>query len=219
MKCLRCKMSPRYAAHSFDTAKKPAQSQKGGISASMRQSSSDPLRHTPVIMLFSALVKADRLAAQIGRKYAPFQEMIARTLKSQTGDVDLHSANTITGRYKTIDDLPGPSLATTVYWLFVKGYADKSHAMQVKHMSPFVSFFFLQNFNAFVLNQQVVFELITQFTPLFCNMFLMCSLFYCDMTFAHLFLLCLQFRQSWPMLSSPVNTVRKGISVILRMFI
>lgn len=84
-------------------------------------------------MLFSALVKADRLAAQIGRKYAPFQEMIARTLKSQTGDVDLHSANTITGRYKTIDDLPGPSLATTVYWLFVKGYADKSHAMQVEH--------------------------------------------------------------------------------------
>lgn len=35
-------------------------------------------------------------------------------------------------KYKTIDDLHGPSLATTVYWLFVKGYADKSHAMQVK---------------------------------------------------------------------------------------
>nr|XP_029522594.1 sterol 26-hydroxylase, mitochondrial-like [Oncorhynchus nerka] len=34
---------------------------------------------------------------------------------------------------KTIDDLHGPSLATTVYWLFVKGYADKSHAMQVEH--------------------------------------------------------------------------------------
>lgn len=84
-------------------------------------------------MQISALVKADRLAAQIGRKYAPFQEMIARTLKSQTGDVDLQSANTITGRYKTKDDLPGPNLATTVYWLFVKGYADKSHAMQVEH--------------------------------------------------------------------------------------
>ncbi|XP_071185577.1 sterol 26-hydroxylase, mitochondrial-like isoform X2 [Salvelinus alpinus] len=36
-------------------------------------------------------------------------------------------------KYKTIDDLRGPSLATTVYWLFVKGYADKSHAMQVEH--------------------------------------------------------------------------------------
>ncbi|XP_064825693.1 sterol 26-hydroxylase, mitochondrial-like [Oncorhynchus masou masou] len=34
---------------------------------------------------------------------------------------------------KTIDDLHGPSFATTVYWLFVKGYADKSHAMQVEH--------------------------------------------------------------------------------------
>ncbi|XP_074415811.1 LOW QUALITY PROTEIN: cytochrome P450 27C1 [Scleropages formosus] len=35
--------------------------------------------------------------------------------------------------YKTMDDLPGPNLATTAYWLFVKGYADKSHAMQVEH--------------------------------------------------------------------------------------
>uniref|UniRef100_A0A673WS18 Cytochrome P450 family 27 subfamily A member 2 n=1 Tax=Salmo trutta TaxID=8032 RepID=A0A673WS18_SALTR len=36
-------------------------------------------------------------------------------------------------KYKTIDDLRGPSLATTVYWLFGKGYSDKSHAMQVEH--------------------------------------------------------------------------------------
>ncbi|RXN33523.1 cytochrome P450 27C1-like protein [Labeo rohita] len=42
-------------------------------------------------------------------------------------------ATSITGKYKTIDDLPGPSLATTAYWLFVKGYADKSHLMQVEH--------------------------------------------------------------------------------------
>uniref|UniRef100_A0A672T1F7 Sterol 26-hydroxylase, mitochondrial-like n=1 Tax=Sinocyclocheilus grahami TaxID=75366 RepID=A0A672T1F7_SINGR len=47
--------------------------------------------------------------------------------------VNLHSATSISGNYKTIDDLPGPSLATTAYWLFVKGYADKSHAMQVEH--------------------------------------------------------------------------------------
>ncbi|XP_051752538.1 sterol 26-hydroxylase, mitochondrial [Ctenopharyngodon idella] len=91
-----------------------------------------PVRHTPV-MLSSALVKADRIAAHVGRKYAPFQELFSRTLKSQTGDVDLQSATAVTGKYKTIDDLPGPSLATTAYWLFVKGYADKSHAMQVEH--------------------------------------------------------------------------------------
>ncbi|KAK7144344.1 hypothetical protein R3I94_010685 [Phoxinus phoxinus] len=84
-------------------------------------------------MLSSALVKADRITAHVGRKYAPFQELIGRTLKSQTGDVDLQSATAVTGKYKTIDDLPGPSLATTAYWLFVKGYADKSHAMQVEH--------------------------------------------------------------------------------------
>uniref|UniRef100_A0A672T1G9 Sterol 26-hydroxylase, mitochondrial-like n=1 Tax=Sinocyclocheilus grahami TaxID=75366 RepID=A0A672T1G9_SINGR len=91
-----------------------------------------PVRQTPVIML-SSLVKADRLASHVGKKYAPFYEFIARTLKSQPGDVDLHSATSISGNYKTIDDLPGPSLATTAYWLFVKGYADKSHAMQVEH--------------------------------------------------------------------------------------
>lgn len=85
-------------------------------------------------MLSSAVVKADRLAVQAGKKYAPFYEFITRTLKSQTGDANLHSATSITGKYKTIDDLPGPSLATTAYWLFVKGYADKSHLMQVKRL-------------------------------------------------------------------------------------
>ncbi|XP_062270456.1 sterol 26-hydroxylase, mitochondrial [Scomber scombrus] len=34
------------------------------------------------------------------------------------------------GKLKSIDDLPGPSLSTTLYWLFVKGYADKSHLLQ-----------------------------------------------------------------------------------------
>ncbi|XP_060888966.1 sterol 26-hydroxylase, mitochondrial [Labrus mixtus] len=33
-------------------------------------------------------------------------------------------------KLKSIDDLPGPSLPTTLYWLFVKGYADKSHLLQ-----------------------------------------------------------------------------------------
>uniref|UniRef100_A0A671TA28 Cytochrome P450 27C1-like n=1 Tax=Sinocyclocheilus anshuiensis TaxID=1608454 RepID=A0A671TA28_9TELE len=84
-------------------------------------------------MLSSALVKADRLAVHVGKKYAPFYEFIARTLKSQTGDVDFHSSTLFTGKNKTIDDLPGPSLATTAYWLFVKGYADKSQGREEKH--------------------------------------------------------------------------------------
>ncbi|XP_068446936.1 sterol 26-hydroxylase, mitochondrial [Clinocottus analis] len=33
-------------------------------------------------------------------------------------------------KLKSIEDLPGPSLSTTLYWLFVKGYADKSHLLQ-----------------------------------------------------------------------------------------
>lgn len=40
-------------------------------------------------------------------------------------------AATAAGKLKSIDDLPGPSLSTTLYWLFVKGYADKSHLLQV----------------------------------------------------------------------------------------
>ncbi|GAA6224582.1 sterol 26-hydroxylase, mitochondrial-like [Lates japonicus] len=39
-------------------------------------------------------------------------------------------AATEAGRLKTIDDLPGPSMSTTLYWLFVKGYAAKSHLLQ-----------------------------------------------------------------------------------------
>ncbi|XP_077422877.1 sterol 26-hydroxylase, mitochondrial isoform X2 [Vanacampus margaritifer] len=33
-------------------------------------------------------------------------------------------------KLKTIDDLPGPTLFKTLFWLFVKGYADKSHLLQ-----------------------------------------------------------------------------------------
>ncbi|XP_037332343.2 sterol 26-hydroxylase, mitochondrial [Pungitius pungitius] len=34
------------------------------------------------------------------------------------------------GGLKSIDELPGPSLPTTLYWLFLRGYADKSHLLQ-----------------------------------------------------------------------------------------
>ncbi|XP_059184269.1 sterol 26-hydroxylase, mitochondrial [Centropristis striata] len=39
-------------------------------------------------------------------------------------------ASTGAGKLRTIDDLPGPSIATTAYWLFVKGYTDKLHLLQ-----------------------------------------------------------------------------------------
>ncbi|XP_071335846.1 sterol 26-hydroxylase, mitochondrial [Trachinotus anak] len=39
-------------------------------------------------------------------------------------------ATTEAGRLKSIDDLPGPSMSTTLYWLLVKGYADKGHLLQ-----------------------------------------------------------------------------------------
>ncbi|XP_061779473.1 sterol 26-hydroxylase, mitochondrial [Nerophis lumbriciformis] len=33
-------------------------------------------------------------------------------------------------KLKTIEDLPGPTLSTTLFWLFAKGYKDKSHLLQ-----------------------------------------------------------------------------------------
>ncbi|XP_077458543.1 sterol 26-hydroxylase, mitochondrial isoform X1 [Stigmatopora argus] len=42
----------------------------------------------------------------------------------------LVQARTKAAKLKTIDDLPGPTLFKTLFWLFVKGYADKSHLLQ-----------------------------------------------------------------------------------------
>ncbi|KAJ8255646.1 hypothetical protein COCON_G00195100 [Conger conger] len=53
--------------------------------------------------------------------------------KSGASELNLPAGSSSSVTLRTIDDLPGPSLATTIYWLFVKGYADKSHAMQVEH--------------------------------------------------------------------------------------
>ncbi|XP_076579207.1 sterol 26-hydroxylase, mitochondrial [Chaetodon auriga] len=39
-------------------------------------------------------------------------------------------ATSETEKLKGIDDLPGPSLSTTLYWVFLKGYAGKSHLLQ-----------------------------------------------------------------------------------------
>lgn len=67
--------------------------------------------------------------------------LCARTLRAQrAGPAQRHGASsrrslnvqaaTEAGKLKSIDDLPGPSLSTTLYWLFVKGYADKGHLLQ-----------------------------------------------------------------------------------------
>ncbi|XP_038133676.1 cytochrome P450 [Cyprinodon tularosa] len=45
------------------------------------------------------------------------------------------SGGTVMGvsKQKTIDDLGGPSFATTLYWLFVKGYFQTTQQMQIEH--------------------------------------------------------------------------------------
>ncbi|XP_053493209.1 sterol 26-hydroxylase, mitochondrial [Ictalurus furcatus] len=77
--------------------------------------------------------RAFSLAARHSRKTSSVQELLARNVKSQAGDLNLQSAAVAPGKLKSMDELPGPSLSATVYWLFGKGYADKSHALQVEH--------------------------------------------------------------------------------------
>uniref|UniRef100_A0A7N6A930 Uncharacterized protein n=1 Tax=Anabas testudineus TaxID=64144 RepID=A0A7N6A930_ANATE len=43
---------------------------------------------------------------------------------------NLNIQTTATGKLKSKDELPGPSFSTTLYWLFVKGYAENSHLLQ-----------------------------------------------------------------------------------------
>lgn len=56
------------------------------------------------------------------------------------GDIHHRDASTSTSsttvmadRLKTMDDLGGPSLLTTLYWLFVKGYFQTTQQMQIEH--------------------------------------------------------------------------------------
>nr|XP_046238048.1 sterol 26-hydroxylase, mitochondrial [Scatophagus argus] len=74
----------------------------------------------------AAAVRTSRLAA-----------LCARTLPSSklhhgvrtSRDLNVQAA-TEAQKLRSIDDLPGPTLTTTLYWLFAKGYADKSHLLQ-----------------------------------------------------------------------------------------
>ncbi|KAK2857483.1 hypothetical protein Q7C36_005402 [Tachysurus vachellii] len=72
-----------------------------------------------------------RLAVRHRQKISSVQELLVRNVKIHTGDLNRQTA--LPETLKNMDELPGPSLSSTVYWLFVKGYADKSHALQVEH--------------------------------------------------------------------------------------
>ncbi|XP_053170819.1 sterol 26-hydroxylase, mitochondrial [Scomber japonicus] len=72
-----------------------------------------------------ALCARIQLAARPGPELRPG----ASTAISARRNLNVQTAAEA-GKLKSIDDLPGPSLSTTLYWLFVKGYADKSHLLQ-----------------------------------------------------------------------------------------
>ncbi|MBN3296754.1 CP27A protein, partial [Amia calva] len=66
----------------------------------------------------------------------PVAGALQTTCRFKSGTCDLnHQRAAVQGKYKSIEELPGPSLATTAHWLFIKGYADRSHAMQLTDYS------------------------------------------------------------------------------------
>ncbi|KAM9334308.1 sterol 26-hydroxylase, mitochondrial [Symphorus nematophorus] len=76
--------------------------------------------------------RAPRLAALCARTLPaarPGAELRASAAAPSSRKLSVQAA-TEAGKLKSIDELPGPSVATTLYWLFVKGYADKSHLLQ-----------------------------------------------------------------------------------------
>ncbi|KAI5108738.1 cytochrome P450 27C1 [Silurus meridionalis] len=78
-------------------------------------------------------LRALSLTAAHCRRSAAVQGLVVRSLKSQAGGLNLQPDANVHEKFKSMEELPGPSLSTTVYWLFGKGYADKSHALQVEH--------------------------------------------------------------------------------------
>ena len=84
---------------------------------------------TPSKMSVSVALTLTRRTTRFCQTLPSAVDCSSRSFKSGTRDLNVDTA--ASEKYRTIDDLSGPSLATTVYWLFIKGYADKSHAMQV----------------------------------------------------------------------------------------
>ncbi|KAL4635780.1 cytochrome P450 27C1-like [Arapaima gigas] len=87
-------------------------------------------------MAFFSLFRAKLLLELRGQTSAApcaLSVTLTRGFQTRPRDLSLQTSAASPSRYKTIDDLPGPSLATTAYWLFMKGYSDKSHEMQVEH--------------------------------------------------------------------------------------
>ncbi|XP_068612448.1 sterol 26-hydroxylase, mitochondrial [Brachionichthys hirsutus] len=81
----------------------------------------------------AAASRSPRLAVLFGRTLsAGLSGLNPRYRVSAAGPIRSMNVQAATQarKLKTIDDLPGPSSSRTLYWLFMKGYADKSHLLQ-----------------------------------------------------------------------------------------
>lgn len=90
--------------------------------------------------------RALSLALRHTRKTPSALGLLTRNVKSHAGDLNRQCTADLPGKLKRMDELPGPSLSATVYWLFVKGYADKSHALQVQNYLIYSYLCFFKNY-------------------------------------------------------------------------
>ncbi|XP_042369228.1 sterol 26-hydroxylase, mitochondrial [Plectropomus leopardus] len=87
---------------------------------------------TSTMITSAAAARALRLSALCARTLpaARAGPELQHSASAARRHLNLQSTSTEAGKLKSIDDLPGPSLSTTLYWLFIKGYADRSHLLQ-----------------------------------------------------------------------------------------
>ncbi|XP_035533622.1 sterol 26-hydroxylase, mitochondrial [Morone saxatilis] len=81
----------------------------------------------------AAAARSLRLAAPCARTLPaarPGAELGNSALVPTRRNLNVQATTEKAVKLKSIDELPGPSFSTTLYWLFVKGYADKSHLLQ-----------------------------------------------------------------------------------------
>ncbi|XP_058479424.1 sterol 26-hydroxylase, mitochondrial [Solea solea] len=69
------------------------------------------------------------------RRYVSTNATVAGTNTSTSACSNKHSANPteVHNGVKHMDELHGPSLMTNFNWMFLKGYMDKTHLMQIEH--------------------------------------------------------------------------------------
>ncbi|KAK7882673.1 hypothetical protein WMY93_028847 [Mugilogobius chulae] len=150
LRCLLLRSAPGRTGHSGHTGRvpehappQPTQQQASGELRGQHQHSekrpaAQRIRHR-TRALHNAPEVSDRLwtlSASRERALAPGVKLCALGLVPLRQHTSTAASTTVlenSSKLKTVDDLTGPSFMTTLNWLFVKGYFQHAHQLQVEH--------------------------------------------------------------------------------------